>query len=74
MPSTRTSDPSALSCIVELRDPGDDERVHEAGQEAEHDDGAQRSEDLSHHGNFTSSRSMSMSLIPMNGTMIPPSP
>ncbi len=58
----------------ELRDPGDDERVREAREQGQDHDRAQGSHGGGDHGKFTTSRSMSMSLMPMNGTMIPPNP
>ena len=55
-------------------DSGHDQGVDEAGQDSEDDDCERCANDASNHLNPTTVRSMSMSLIPMNGAMMPPTP
>ena len=77
-PSTSISDPLALSFQKQLADPGDDERVGDAEQEREGDHGEEGRSQLAEHDvhQLTPRAEMmrSMSLIPMNGAMIPPRP
>ncbi len=58
----------------DLRQPGHHEWIGESRQQRQHDGGAERSYRVLHHVKFTASKSMSITLMPMNGTMIPPSP
>ena len=74
-PFTSSFEPFALSENADLRDAGDDERVHDPEHHREddhHHDGGQ--ELASHHFTPRAVMSTSMILIPMNGATIPPRP
>ena len=63
----------------ELRDPGHAERIDEAGDDGHDDDHHDGGADLAQHRSDPQARPMavtarSISLMPMNGTMIPPTP
>ena len=77
-PSFLISEPLALSMERHLGDAGHDERVDEPAEHGEHDDGddgrRQLAHEASHHFTPRALMMMSMSLMPMNGAMIPPTP
>ena len=75
-----TFDQRAVGLVVEghLGDAGDDERVDDPaqdreGEHAEHGRG-ELADESTHHFTPRALMMMSMSLMPMNGAMIPPTP
>ena len=73
-------DERAVGLVVEghLGDAGDDERVDEPAQDGEHEHAehgrGELADEATHHFTPRALMTMSMSLMPMNGAMIPPTP
>ena len=73
-------DERAVGLVVEghLGDAGDDERVDEAAQHGEHEHAEhgrrELADECTHHFTPRALMMMSMSLMPTNGAMMPPTP